>query len=65
MTQTAADDTILSVDGLQKYFGGERQFPVGRSPLIRAVDGVSLQAKRGETSPSSASRVAGSRRWPD
>ena len=49
MTQTAADDTILSVDGLQKYFGGERQFPVGRSPLIRAVDGVSLDVKRGET----------------
>jgi peptide/nickel transport system ATP-binding protein len=42
-------DTILSVDGLKKHFGGERQFPIGRTPLVRAVDGVSLDVKRGET----------------
>jgi oligopeptide/dipeptide ABC transporter ATP-binding protein len=44
-----AQDVIVSVDGLKKHFGGERQFPVGRSPLIRAVDGVSLDVRRGET----------------
>jgi len=49
MIEAATSEAILSVDGLVKHFGGERQFPAGRSSLIRAVDGVSLDVRRGET----------------
>ncbi len=40
-------DTILRVDDLSKYFGGNGLLK--KTPLVRAVDGVSLQIKRGET----------------
>jgi peptide/nickel transport system ATP-binding protein len=49
MSAPAARDVILSADGLVKYFGGERQLLAGRAPLIRAVDGVSFEVRRGET----------------
>ncbi len=42
-------DPILVVRDLVKHFGGERQFPFGRAPLVRAVDGVSIDIQRGET----------------
>ncbi len=49
MSVSAGSDVILSVEGLMKHFGGERQLLAGRAPLIRAVDGVSFEVRRGET----------------
>ncbi len=40
---------LLEARDLVKHFGGARQLPFGRAPLIRAVDGVSLSIRRGET----------------
>ena len=49
MSSLGAGETILEARALVRYFGGERTFPFGRAPLIRAVDGVSLAIRRGET----------------
>jgi oligopeptide/dipeptide ABC transporter ATP-binding protein len=49
MSAPADSDIILSTEDLVKHFGGGRQFLAARTPLIRAVDGVSLNVRRGET----------------
>jgi oligopeptide/dipeptide ABC transporter ATP-binding protein len=41
-------DAILSARGLTKHFGGKRGL-FSRTPLVRAVDDVSLTIRRGET----------------
>jgi oligopeptide/dipeptide ABC transporter ATP-binding protein len=43
-----SSDIILSAQGLVRHFGGAREL-FSRSPLVRAVDGVSLDIRRGET----------------
>jgi oligopeptide/dipeptide ABC transporter ATP-binding protein len=48
MSAAAAADVILQAEGLVRHFGGKRQL-FARSPLVRAVDGVSLAIRRGET----------------
>jgi oligopeptide/dipeptide ABC transporter ATP-binding protein len=45
---TTASEAILSVRGLVRHFGGKRELFM-RTPLVRAVDGVSLDVRRGET----------------
>jgi peptide/nickel transport system ATP-binding protein len=42
-------DVVLETRDLVRYFGGGWRFPFGEAPLIRAVDGVSLSVRRGET----------------
>jgi peptide/nickel transport system ATP-binding protein len=42
-------DVVLDVRDAVRYFGGGWRFPFGEAPLIRAVDGVSLSVRRGET----------------
>ena len=49
MNAPAGSDVILSAQALVKHFGGGRQLLSGRAPLIRAVDGVSFDVRRGET----------------
>src|SRR5690606_10739861 len=49
MSSPGAGETILEAREVVRYFGGQRTFPFGRAPLIRAVDGVSLAIRRGET----------------
>ena len=49
MSSLDGGETILEAHDLVRHFGGERTFPFGRAPLIRAVDGVSLAIRRGET----------------
>ncbi|WP_088347110.1 MULTISPECIES: oligopeptide/dipeptide ABC transporter ATP-binding protein [Rhodomicrobium] len=49
MTADASTDIILDARNLTRYFGGGYRFPFGEMPLIRAVDGVSLSVRRGET----------------
>ncbi|MBN9263757.1 MAG: ABC transporter ATP-binding protein [Hyphomicrobium sp.] len=49
MNASAGSDVILSAQALVKHFGGGRQLLSGRAPLIRAVDGVSFDVRRGET----------------
>ncbi len=41
-------DVILSARDLVRHFGGKREL-FSRTPLVRAVDGVSLDVRRGET----------------
>jgi oligopeptide/dipeptide ABC transporter ATP-binding protein len=41
-------DVILSARDVTKHFGGQRSL-FRREPLVRAVDGVSLKIRRGET----------------
>jgi peptide/nickel transport system ATP-binding protein len=43
-----SDDVILSARGLVRHFGGRREL-FARTPLVRAVDGVDLDIRRGET----------------
>jgi ABC-type oligopeptide transport system ATPase subunit len=40
---------LVEARNLVKHFGGERQIPFGRTPVIRAVDGVSFSIRLGET----------------
>jgi peptide/nickel transport system ATP-binding protein len=42
------NDVILSARGLVRHFGGRREL-FARTPLVRAVDGVDLDVRRGET----------------
>ncbi|MEQ8966409.1 MAG: ATP-binding cassette domain-containing protein [Azospirillaceae bacterium] len=42
-------DVILEGRDLARHFGGGRQFLGGRSPVVKAVDGVSLSVERGRT----------------
>lgn len=49
MSSVGERGTILEARELVRHFGGEWTFPFGRAPLIRAVDGVSLAIRRGET----------------
>jgi oligopeptide/dipeptide ABC transporter ATP-binding protein len=41
-------DVILSARGVTRHFGGRREL-FSRTPLVRAVDGVSFDIRRGET----------------
>ncbi len=43
-----SDDIILSASHLTRHFGGQRSL-FRREPLVRAVDDVSLEIRRGET----------------
>jgi peptide/nickel transport system ATP-binding protein len=45
---TDRDAILLEAEGLSRHFGGRREW-FSVSPLVRAVDGVSLQIRRGET----------------
>jgi peptide/nickel transport system ATP-binding protein len=45
---TASGDVILEARGLARHFGGARAL-LRRTPLVRAVDGVDLAIRRGET----------------
>ena len=42
------DTPLLTIEGLTKTFVSKRGFPIPRSVVVRAVDGVSLHASRGE-----------------
>jgi oligopeptide/dipeptide ABC transporter ATP-binding protein len=42
------NDIVLSARDLTRHFGGKREL-FRRAPLVRAVDGVSLDVRRGET----------------
>jgi peptide/nickel transport system ATP-binding protein len=44
-----SDGVLLRAGGLVKYFLGRRQGVFGRAPLVRAVDGVDLAIRAGET----------------
>jgi oligopeptide/dipeptide ABC transporter ATP-binding protein len=44
----AQGDIILAAEGLTRHFGGRREL-FRRAPLVRAVDGVDLAIRRGET----------------
>ncbi len=41
-------DVVLTIRGLVRHFGGRREL-FARTPLVRAVDGVDLDIRRGET----------------
>jgi peptide/nickel transport system ATP-binding protein len=43
------DGTLVRARGLVKYFAGRRRSLFGRPPVIRAVDGVDLEIRHGET----------------
>jgi peptide/nickel transport system ATP-binding protein len=43
------DALLLRANGLVKHFAGRRQGMFGRAPVIRAVDGVDLAIRPGET----------------
>jgi peptide/nickel transport system ATP-binding protein len=45
----AVDGALVRARELVKYFAGRRQGLFGRPPVIRAVDGVDLEIRRGET----------------
>jgi peptide/nickel transport system ATP-binding protein len=49
MNEAARQEVLLATDDVVRHFGGGRHFPFGRAPLVRAVDGVSLDIHRGET----------------
>ena len=49
MRDGAQSDVVLDVRDVVRHFGGGWRFPFGEAPLIRAVDGVSLAIRRGET----------------
>ncbi|MEZ5843674.1 MAG: ATP-binding cassette domain-containing protein [Hyphomicrobiaceae bacterium] len=42
-------EVVVETRDLVRHFGGGRSFPFPADPLIRAVDGVSLSVRRGET----------------
>jgi ABC-type glutathione transport system ATPase component len=42
-------DVLLRTDALCKYYGGRARLSGGRTPLVKAVDGVSLDVMRGRT----------------
>jgi oligopeptide/dipeptide ABC transporter ATP-binding protein len=42
------NDVILAVEGLETRFGGDRPFLRAPRPPVRAVDGVTLEVRRGE-----------------
>ena len=42
------DQTLLELEGVVTLFGGEKPFLRARRPLVHAVDGVSLELRRGE-----------------
>jgi peptide/nickel transport system ATP-binding protein len=48
MSITDAPEPILTTRGLTRHFGGGRTF-LTRAPLIRAVDGIDLTIRAGET----------------
>ncbi len=49
MTAERHSDVVLEARNVVRHFGGGWRFPFGEAPLIRAVDGVSLSVRRGET----------------
>jgi peptide/nickel transport system ATP-binding protein len=48
MPGTPAPDTLLRVENVHKHFPGPGGFGPWRTPALRAVDGVSLEVRRGE-----------------
>ncbi|WP_428643725.1 ABC transporter ATP-binding protein [Roseibium sp.] len=42
-------DELLSISGVERIFGGERRLFGGRNPAVHAVQGLTLNVRKGET----------------
>ncbi|MEP1574889.1 ABC transporter ATP-binding protein [Roseibium album] len=47
--KTSGEDTLLTICGVERIFGGERRLFGGRAPAVHAVQSLSLNVRKGET----------------
>ncbi|MBA2570402.1 MAG: ABC transporter ATP-binding protein [Chloroflexi bacterium] len=48
MTDGRGHAPAIATDGLSKRYGGHRRGPLGSSPVVRALEGLSIEVRRGE-----------------